>query len=92
MLKPWITSYSSALVPSDHSRPPPHNAPMNPSIKYWINVSLTPQMAFSIAPATWSYLHILTWVSTIRARDAAELERIFYSLKTTQYPNGTDPY
>ena len=90
MLGPWITSYSSALVPSDHSRPPPHNAPMKSSIKYWIAAPLTPQMEFSIALATWSYVHILTQGSTMRARDAAEMDSTFSSLKKTPCPNGTD--
>ena len=61
MLGLWITSYSSALVPSDHSRPPPHNTPMKTSIKYWITTPLTPQMELSIALATWSYVHIVAF-------------------------------
>ena len=86
MLEPWITSYLSALVRLDHSRPPPHNTPMTPSIKYWITAPPTPPMALSIALATWSYVHILTQGSTIRARDAAYLELTFSFLKTTPFP------
>ena len=60
-------------------------------IKYWITAPLTPQMAFSIALATWSYVHILTQGSTMREREAADLDHTFYSLKTTPCPDGTDP-
>ena len=91
MLEPWIISYSSALVSSDNSRPPPHNAPMKPSTKFWITAPLKPHMALSIALATWSPVHILMQGSTMRSRDAAEPERIFSSLKTTPCPDGTDP-
>ena len=90
MLKPWITSYSSALVPLYHSRPPSHNAPMKASTKFWITAPLTPQMSFSIALPTWSSVHILAQGSTIIAKDSAEPERIFSSLKTMPCPDGTD--
>ena len=81
MLEPWITSYSLVLVPLGHSRPPTRNAPRTTSIKYLITASPTPMMELSIAPATWSYVHILTQVSTTRAKDAAELELTFFFLK-----------
>ena len=77
MLEPWTKSYLSTLLPSYHSRPPPHNAPMKPSIEFWITAQLTPPMAFSIALATWSYVHILMQGYTIRAMDEADPERIF---------------
>ena len=64
---------------------------MTPSIKYWITAPPTPPMVFSIALTAWSYVHILTQGSTIRARDAAYLELTFSFLKTTPCPDGTDP-
>ena len=86
----WITSYLSDSALSDHSRPSPHSAQIKPSTKFWITVPLTLQMALSIALATWSSVHIMAQGSTMRARDAAEPEIIFSSLKTTPCPNGTD--
>ena len=70
MREPWIISYSSASALSDHSRPPPYSAQMKPLTKFSITAPLTLQMAFSIALATWSYVHILKQGSTMRARDA----------------------
>ena len=49
-----------------------------------------PSDGISIALATWSSVRILTQGSTMRAKDAAETERIFSSLKTMPCPDGTD--
>ena len=91
MLETGTTSYSLALIPSDHSRPPPHNAPVKPSIKYLITEPLTPHMAFSIALVAWSYVQNLAQGTTMKARDAEDLERTFSSLETTTCLDGTDP-
>ena len=90
MREPWIISYLSASVPSDHSRPPPYSTQMKPSTKFLITAPLTPRMTFSIALASCSYVRILTQGSTMRARDAADPERIFSSLKMRPCSNGTD--
>ena len=77
------------LALSVHSRLLPHSAQMKPSTKFWITAPLSLLTTLSIAPATWSSAHILTQDSTMRAMDAAEPERIFFSLKTMPCPDGT---
>ena len=49
-------------------------------------------MEFSIAPATWFCVHILTQVFTMKAKDAAEKGLTFYFLKTAPCPDGTVPF
>ena len=90
MRNPWIISYSLASVPSDHSRPPPHSAQMKPLEKFWITAPLTPQMAFSIALATWSSVHILTQGSKMRAREAEDMKNlmVFASVRSGPFHRG----
>ena len=49
-------------------------------------------MEFSIALAIWSSARIKTWDSPMRAKDKAELERIFSFLKMTLCPDGMGLY
>ena len=49
-----------------------------------------PSYGLYIALSTWYSMHIPTQGSTMRARDTAEPERTFYSLKTTPCPDGMD--
>ena len=54
--------------------------------------ALTLLMAFSIALAIWSSARIQTQDFTMRAKDEADLERIFSFLKMTPWPVGMGLY
>ena len=89
MIEQWKTSYSSALFLLYPSRPPRHNAPKRQSIRYLITVLHTPPMEFSIAPATWFCVHILTQVFTMKSKDAADKALTFSFPRTMPCPDGT---
>ena len=92
MLDPCTTSCSSALVPLDPRRLPQRNAPMRQSIRYLITDLRIPPMEFSMAPATWFCVHILTQVFTMISKNAAELDLTFSFLKKITCPDGTAPF
>ena len=79
----------SDLVPLYPNRPPQHNAPKKQAIGYLITVIHTPPMEYSIAPATWFCVRILTQDFTTKAKAAAEKELTFFFPETISYPGVT---